>query len=130
MYYYPMFYMFIIILILLLLWPSPIMNTPINILQWNVRGIIHDDKVDGPKLKCINQIIKKYHINVILLQEWSAIHRYILHQNDQIVNTTSKPIERFDGFDVCFSDTNVAVLYQKNLDVVVYQPPHQHHLQP
>ena len=127
-----MFYIFNIFISLLLLWPSSIMNTPINILQWNVRGIIHDDKNDGPKLKCINQIIKQHHINVILLQEWSAIHRYALHKNDQIVTTNNKstklhfPIERFNGFDVCFCDSNVAILYQTNLDVVVYQPPHQH----
>ena len=88
------------------------MNDNTNILQLNIRGILSNET---QYLKChhLNKILESKHIDVVLLQEWSAIKRCEINNTDSEVF----PLKYFPNYLVHFHSTETAILYHKDLCV-------------
>ena len=110
----------------------------INILQYNVRGIISSD-IQQMKCRYIYQQLMSKRIDVVLLQEWCATVRE--NVDDESISTTDNrhhsiphfPIELFPGYNVHYTSTECAILYQEDLSVTpvpfdeeYYCYPHRH----
>ena len=97
----------------------------VNILQWNIHGILPYDNNQINKINVLKNVLKKYDIDIILLQEWTVKYRYLISPSDESINVGDDivyihfPIELFDGYSVTFRDTNVAIMYKHNLDIYI-----------
>ena len=107
----------------------------INILQFNVRGIISLDE-QQMKCKCIYDQLVSKKTDVVLLQEWCATVREQI--GDESVPTSNPqhqmiprfPIEFFPGYKVHFTSTECAILYQEDLSTTPLQYNDKYHCYP
>ena len=110
----------------------------INILQFNVRGIISPDK---QVMKCsyIHQQLVSKKIDILLVQEWCVTVRRRV--DDASISTSDSqhqelpqfPIELFPHYRVHYTSTECAVVYHEDLSELLsgeeqyHCYPHQHH---
>ena len=104
-----------------------------NILQFNVRGIISPDK---QKMKCnhIYQQSTSKKIDILLIQEWCVTVRRRV--DDESVSTSDPqhtpkfPIELFPGIKVHYTSTECAVLHHEDFSVTPTLFEEQYHCHP
>ena len=94
------------------------MNDNIKLLQLNIRGIL---SLDTQQFKCqqLNSLLESKQIDIVLLQEWSAVKRVRLEDPDSKIF----PRKYFPNYFVHFHSTETAVLYHKGLCVTPLNLP-------
>ena len=89
----------------------------IKLLQLNIRGILSSDT---QQFKCqqLNTVLESKQVDVVLLQEWSAIKRVRLEDS----NSKIFPRKYFPNYLVHFHSTETAIMYHKGLCVTPLDP--------
>ena len=94
------------------------MTDKIKILQLNILGILSSET---QQFKCqqLNTLIESKQIDVVLLQEWSAVKRVQLNDSDSKIF----PRKFFPNHFAHFLSTETAILYHKGLCVTPLNSP-------
>ena len=94
----------------------PQMTETLRILQLNIRGIL---SAETQFIKCqkLNHLLETKQIDILLLQEWSAIKRCRVQDSEVF------PKKFFPNYHTHFNSTETAILYHTGLCVTPLNTP-------
>ena len=103
----------------------------LNIMQLNAQGMSAKAS-QGTKIPIINKVIDENQIDIVLLQEWSIrrinninpSNENYWNEDENAWNDIHFPIESFPEFNVSFTNSNVAIMYKKELDIITFNEIH------
>ena len=103
------------------------MNDQINILQFNIRGIVSKD-TQAYKCPKLYNLMKSKQIDIVLLQEWCATVREDVAEDGTNSACDATLLYQFHqgslDYYTHFHSTECAILYHKDLCVTLDRPKH------